>query len=248
MIVDPDFPDHWKTRLLVELLGDEAAPVYLIRLWGHCQTRRKSVFDLTAQALRSICRYAGDPQALEAALADAKFVRRHKNGMLEIHEWDKYNATLVRNWRNGELGGRPKNPNGTQRKPKPNPDVTQQEPNGNPNETQIESGLSEKRREEKIGEEKKGDGARKRFQKPSIEEVTDYCRSRKNAVDPQRWLDHYESNGWKVGKNPMKDWRAAVRTWEKNGFSPAVAPSPPGKTLEDQVAEMKRRQMEMFDE
>ena len=56
----------------------------------------------------------------------------------------------------------------------------------------------------------------KRFQKPSLAEVTEYCLERNNHVDPNKWIDHYTANGWKVGKNPMKDWKAAVRTWEKN--------------------------------
>jgi hypothetical protein len=52
--------------------------------------------------------------------------------------------------------------------------------------------------------------------RPSVEEVSDYCRERKNDVDPQAWMDHYTANGWKVGRNPMKDWKAAVRQWERN--------------------------------
>jgi len=60
---------------------------------------------------------------------------------------------------------------------------------------------------------------RPRFQKPTLEEVTAYCRERAKGVNPEAWLDHYEANGWKVGKNSMKDWKAAVRTWERNGFS-----------------------------
>jgi hypothetical protein len=56
--------------------------------------------------------------------------------------------------------------------------------------------------------------------RPTIEEVTQYCQERHNAVDPQKWFDHYSANGWKVGRNPMKDWRAAVRTWERNGVVP----------------------------
>ena len=55
-----------------------------------------------------------------------------------------------------------------------------------------------------------------RFSKPSLEEITAYCTERGNSVDPQHWLDHYTSNGWKVGRNPMTDWRATVRTWERN--------------------------------
>lgn len=54
-----------------------------------------------------------------------------------------------------------------------------------------------------------------RFQKPSLEDVRAYCISRSNKVDPEQFYNFYESKGWVVGKSPMKDWRAAVRTWEK---------------------------------
>ena len=50
---------------------------------------------------------------------------------------------------------------------------------------------------------------------PTLYEVKAYCSERGNKVDPERWFDYYTSNGWKVGKNPMKDWKAAVRTWER---------------------------------
>ena len=67
--------------------------------------------------------------------------------------------------------------------------------------------------------------ARPRFIPPSVGEVRDYCESRGNSVDPQAFVDFYESNGWRVGKNPMKDWRAAVRTWEaKRKAEPQRAP------------------------
>jgi hypothetical protein len=56
----------------------------------------------------------------------------------------------------------------------------------------------------------------KKFIQPSLEEITVYCRERNNGIDPQSFIDHYSANGWKVGRNPMKDWRAAVRTWERN--------------------------------
>ena len=60
---------------------------------------------------------------------------------------------------------------------------------------------------------------RKRFEKPSISDIKQYCIERNNNVDAQHFYDHYESNGWKVGKNSMKDWKAAVRTWEKNNYN-----------------------------
>ena len=55
----------------------------------------------------------------------------------------------------------------------------------------------------------------KRFVPPTVDEVRDYCFDRGNAVDAQRFVDYYTSNGWMVGKNKMKDWKAAVRTWEQ---------------------------------
>lgn len=55
----------------------------------------------------------------------------------------------------------------------------------------------------------------KRFVPPTVEEVAQYCFERMSLVDPQRFVDYYTSNGWMVGKNKMKDWKAAVRTWEQ---------------------------------
>ena len=60
---------------------------------------------------------------------------------------------------------------------------------------------------------------RKRFVPPSIEDVQAYCLERNNNVDAERFINHYTSNGWMVGKNKMQDWKAAVRTWEKNGYN-----------------------------
>ena len=54
----------------------------------------------------------------------------------------------------------------------------------------------------------------KRFTPPSYDEVKAYCDERGNSIDPQRFIDYYQANGWKVGKASMKDWKAAVRNWE----------------------------------
>lgn len=55
----------------------------------------------------------------------------------------------------------------------------------------------------------------KRFTPPTVDQVREYCEERGNSVNPQRFVDYYSSNGWMVGKNKMKDWKAAVRTWEQ---------------------------------
>lgn len=77
-----------------------------------------------------------------------------------------------------------------------------------------------------IDKEKDKENKRKtasRFTPPTIEEVSAYCSERQNGVDAQRFIDYYSSNGWMVGKNKMKDWKAAVRTWERNSFGSAPA-------------------------
>ena len=70
--------------------------------------------------------------------------------------------------------------------------------------------------------------APKRFKKPTLEEIIAYCKERNNNVDPQRFYDFYESKGWRVGNQPMKDWKACVRTWEGRDNPPKgskVAPA-----------------------
>ena len=80
----------------------------------------------------------------------------------------------------------------------------------------------------------KDKGAKSVFCKPTLEEVKAYCAERKNRVDPERWYNHYESVGWKVGRNPMKDWKAAVRTWERSSYeSPPKPIKPRDNSLDD---------------
>jgi len=114
MIIDPDFPDHWKTRTLVGLLdGDECAPIYVIRLWAHCQNRRKDTFEsLTSEALKALCRFPGNANKLESSLVTSGFIRRSE-GTLIVLNWAEYNSSLLAAWSNGARGGRPKKPTGS---------------------------------------------------------------------------------------------------------------------------------------
>lgn len=66
----------------------------------------------------------------------------------------------------------------------------------------------------------------RRFVKPTVEQVKAYCKERGNYVNAEHFCDYYESKGWKVGSAPMKDWKAAVRTWEqKEGRAPKKTPN-----------------------
>lgn len=58
-------------------------------------------------------------------------------------------------------------------------------------------------------------GARARFSIPTVDEVREYCESRHNTIDAQEFVDCYTAKGWRIGKEPMKDWKACVRTWER---------------------------------
>jgi uncharacterized protein YdaU (DUF1376 family) len=118
---------------------------------------------------------------------------------------------------NGKLGGRPKK---TQTEPK----KTQPVNSANPDET----GLQGNYKPLTINQEPltnnqelslKDTGTKaKRFMPPTLDQIINYCNERLNNVDANKFIDHYTSNGWLVGKNKMKDWKAAVRTWEKSIF------------------------------
>ena len=82
--------------------------------------------------------------------------------------------------------------------------------NVNENEKEKENESPSETKREKQAKEK-----RKRFSAPSVNEVRDYCRERGNGIDAETFVDFYASKGWKVGNSPMKDWKSAIRTWEK---------------------------------
>lgn len=125
----------------------------------------------------------------------------------------QYEIRCETNRRNGSTGGqsRPSERN----QPLPNAADGYQTL---PNEKEKEKAKEKAKGNEKEKEKKKenGDCADKprRFTKPTVMEIRDYCRERRNGVDPQRFFDFYEAKGWRVGNQPMKDWQAAVRTWE----------------------------------
>jgi hypothetical protein len=142
LIVDPDFLDHWRTGMVADALSDSMAPVYILRLWAHCQERKSDTFVLPTRGLKAQCKFPGDADAFEAALIDAGFITRQGDTVVVVG-WAEKNASLLAAWSNGGKGGRPKkNQDETHGKPTGNPAVTQGEPIANPGET-------DKRREEK---------------------------------------------------------------------------------------------------
>jgi hypothetical protein len=111
-----------------------------------------------------------------------------------------------------------------------------QNANAYANALQIESKCNAdqnaRRGEERRGEENKEEDINivekippnpKKFKKPTIEEIQSYCDEIKISIDVNHFYDYYESNGWKTGKNSMKDWKAAIRNWNRNNFSGSKA-------------------------
>ena len=73
----------------------------------------------------------------------------------------------------------------------------------------------------------KSSAKKKSFRPPTFDEIKTYCQERKNKVDPERFLDFYQSKGWMVGRNKMVNWQAAVRTWERSESKTTSSSSPP---------------------
>jgi len=230
VIIEPDFVDHWKTRMLVGLLGDdELAPVYLIRLWSHCQNRKAWVFEnMPTLALKGVCHFKGDAEAFEQALVTSGFIERD-GASVRVMGWDEYNASLIANWENGKKGGRPpkqKNPTETHGLTKENPNGTQEQPVGNPI------------REEKIGEEKtlnvsgssKAEARASRL--PNNWEATDeqlsFCRKERPDLDAfvvaSRFRDYWVAVAGAKGRK--LDWDATWRNWVRNEKSVQPRASP----------------------
>ena len=143
--------------------------------------------------------------------------------MQEDRAQESYVQVVEKNRANGQLGGRPRKHTETHRNQE-KPTETQNNPQ-KPNETQktqieIESEIKTEINTPLPNGNKGSKAAtpptrEARFSPPSLDEVQAYIAERGSAVDAQQFVDFYASKGWMVGKNRMKDWKAAVRTWEK---------------------------------
>lgn len=136
----------------------------------------------------------------------------------------------LRRYKNGQNGGAPKgNRNAAKRSDQDNQETTEKQPSDN-QETSSEqannnknnnnnSNNNNKEKENEVKEATPSVATRTRFAPPSVAEVEAYCKERGNRIDAQHFCDYYQANDWTQGKGkPIKDWQAAVRTWERNGI------------------------------
>ena len=106
MILSPDFPDHYKTKILLRLAG-HAGVFSLLKLWSQCQFRKCERIEKPAAIVAAIADWEGDPDQLENALIESGYARREGDALV-LHQWQDQNKKLFANYRNGKKGGRPK--------------------------------------------------------------------------------------------------------------------------------------------
>ena len=126
-----------------------------------------------------------------------------------------------RNYINGCNGGAPEGNCNAKKQPKNNPNSTEKQPGQTSTKNKNRNKTKNKNDEDSI---EKVATKRTTFVAPSLQEVSDYISEKGYTVDARQFVDFYESKGWMVGSNKMKDWRAAVRTWTRRQ-NPSNTPS-----------------------
>lgn len=211
MIVEPDFLDHWKTRMLVRLLKDERAPIYVLRLWAHCQQRKTDRFTgWNPDVLASVCRWETDGLTLWEAMG--KTFLEIEGEEVVVHGWAETNAALLSAWSNGKLGGRPKAVKSGVQKPIGNPPV-------NPTKTDRVSDREEKIRSDgEDGTEKREKQADASGSWPRLTEVKAYAGM--NAIPStvaEAFWSHFEAQGWQTKDGlPIVRWQPKLTMWWRN--------------------------------
>ncbi|MBP3358431.1 MAG: hypothetical protein J6K91_05915 [Opitutales bacterium] len=169
MIIETDFPDHWKTQKLIDVCGDKAV-MCLLRLWLHCQLRKMWKFKTYSTIkIEAICRWNGEHGLFCKTLIEVGFLDVIGDDLV-VHDFEDFNSKMCKNWKNGQKGGRPKksdkqdsdgeptetheeptqNPTETQPKPKTqnafqwdNPTETHEEPTQNPKPKTVSNGITQ---------------------------------------------------------------------------------------------------------
>ena len=158
--------------------------------------------------LKALLHYANDQEVTTTGQEKLAFA------MLKLQidrDAANYQQYCDKQRKNGAKGGRPKKTTETHE----NPTVF--------TETQkTKDKDKDKDKEEDEDKEKQKENNKRHFvayHPPTVDEVASYCGEKGYKIDAEHFVSYYESNGWRVGKNPMKDWRAACRTWARNEYS-----------------------------
>lgn len=205
MIVDPDFFDHWKTQMLVDLSKDDSAPLWILRLWSHAQQRRTGTLNLPPTALKAITKSRHRAEQTSDWLVEAGFIDR--DGLkIVLHQWEEYNSGLFSAWENGKKGGRPPkkkdNQNESEDEPEPNPNETHGLPTGNPRQTQSKPIRGEESREDKKERESQVNPA------PSLP-----FDSESFSITWKEWIDHLKFKEVSLSPATLRSVFGELKSW-----------------------------------
>ncbi len=217
--------------MVADATGDPMAALYILRLWGHCQERKSDTFVMPTRGLKAQCKFPGDAEVFERALADAGFIERAGDTVV-VCGWAEKNASLLAAWKNGDKGGRPKK---TQLKPSENPRVTHGQPSANQDETQAKPIREEKRREEDTSLRSVTRASRRC---PADFEVTpdleQWAAVEAPRADLRRETDKLRDHTFRTA---YTDWPAVWRNWMRKASDNAPRQGgPPGETSYQRAA------------
>lgn len=211
--LDLSYFEHPKTRRLIGILGP-GADVYPIRLWAYCARVHPSdgrMRGYTNSEISAIISAVGDSDKIVGALVSVGFISQYEDGY-SCHDWLAHEGHLIAFSRRGKVAAKArwkryatsiaksKTSNATSNAKKIFCNAASNAPSV-PNLTKPIKNMCASKKPA-------------HFVPPNISEVKEYCLERKNSVDAEKWHNFYLCKGWMVGRNKMKDWKAAVRTWE----------------------------------
>lgn len=189
--------EHPKTISLCEHLGAERPQVvgHLHLLWWWCidYAPDGDISKFTETQISRAAEWAGDPHVFADGLIKSGFVER-VNEKAFIHDWHQYCGALMER-RLKRLEAK-------------RPPMAAERPPTLPYPTNHTQPTLPTKKNKSV-----------RFEKPTADQITEYAKTIDFQLDGQKFWNYYESKGWGVGRSPMKNWKAAVMTWKKNGYS-----------------------------
>jgi hypothetical protein len=229
-------PRHPKTVKLQRRLGPAGCwSLVCLLLWVADNRSNGDLSGLTAEDIEIAAGWSGTEGALVRTLAEVKFLDGEE-GSYTIHDWPEHNPYVASRQQRVEAAraavqARWKGSTPEQRSDSARQAATARWAREKNNASAVHTDAQETyascvppslplptthRTTKDKSKSCDAKASRMPFAPPTPEDVAAYCKERGGKVNPEQFHDFYSSNGWKVGRNPMRDWRSAVRTWERN--------------------------------
>jgi hypothetical protein len=211
-------PRHPKTVKLQRRLGAPGCwSLLCLFLWVAENRPTGDLEGMSVEDIEIAANWPGDPGDFVRTLAEVRFLDGQE-GAYKIHDWAEHNPWAATRPQRTEAAKKAAAARWKSKQVAVEPDAQRMRPACDSHETAMPSSpLLSSPHLTTVKQAR----MRAAFAQPTLEQVSQYCQERRNTVDPEVWLNHYTSNGWKVGRTSMKDWKAAVRTWEQNGVNHA---------------------------